>query len=87
LPNPARFGGDALGNNLLNSCAFQADGIKRILTHPSVFLGVGHGCRFDIGHAKTAELLKKPTLWFSTSYKIYDELFLRCFNEKNHGYY
>lgn len=77
------LGGDALGENPLNSHAFHQPNIKRILSHPKVYSGVGHGCRFGIKHYHNGLLLKKPTLWFSTSYEICDELSLRCENEKH----
>lgn len=77
------LGGDALGENPLNSHAFHQPNIKRILSHPKVYSGVGHGGRFGIKHYHNGLLLKKPTLWFSTSYEICDELSLRCENEKH----
>lgn len=37
------LGGDALGKNPLPSESFKKPPIQRILTHPQVFAGVGHG--------------------------------------------
>ena len=69
---------DALGENPLPSEAFKTKPIQNILNHPDVYVGVGHGCRFGIKNAKTGEPLLKPTLWFSSSIEICDELSLRC---------
>ena len=79
------LGGDALGENPLPSESFKKPPIQRILTHPQVFAGVGHGCRFNIRHKRSGKLLKKPTLWFSTAPEICDELSLRCQNETCKG--
>lgn len=76
------LGGDALGENPLPSESFKQPPIQRILSHPEVYSGVGHGCRFGIRHKKSQLLLKKPTLWFATAVELCDELALRCKNEQ-----
>lgn len=81
------LGGDALGENPLSSMSFTEPPISRILSHPLVYSGVSHGCRFGIEHIRTGEPLKKPTLWFSTSPEICDELLLRCLNETIPGHH
>ena len=81
------LGGDALGENPLSSMSFQEPPIRRILSHPAVYSGVSHGCRLGIRHVRTDELLKKPTLWFSTSPEICDELSMRCLNETIPGHH
>lgn len=80
-------GGDALGENPLSSVSFVQPPISRILSHPAVYSGVSHGCRLGIKHVRTGEPLKKPTLWFSTSPEICDELSVRCWNETVPGHH
>ena len=71
-------GDDCLGENPLTSRAFRHPILERILRHPSVYVGVGHGCRYGVKHYTSDKLLKKPTLWFSTSPEICNQLSLRC---------
>ena len=82
-----REGRDALGENPLCSESFKEKPIANILRHPEVYAGVGHGCRFGIKNARTGERLYKPTLWFSTSKEICDELSKRCENETKPGHH
>ena len=80
-------GNDALGENPLNSASFKEPEIQRILSHPEVYTGIGHGCRFGIKHLVSGKLLYKPTMWFSTSPEICDELSKRCLNETHPGHH
>ena len=80
-------GSDALGENPLTSASFTAVPIANVLNHPDVYTAVGHGCRFGIAHAKSGKPLLKPTLWFSTSVEICDELGKRCWNETCPGHH
>ena len=73
-------GGDALGENPVGSAAFKQPPIQRIINHPDVHVAAGHGCRFGVKHVKTGELLKNPTVWFSTSKDIVHELGRKCQN-------
>lgn len=77
-------GDDALGENPLGSYSFGERPIKEILEDDDVYVGIGHGCRYGIRHAKSKKLLKKPTLWFSTSPEICQELSLRCKGDHDH---
>ena len=77
-------GDDALAENPLASHAFKEPPISCLLGQPGIFVGVSHGCRFNVRHVDTQELLKKPTAWISTSQEIADELSLRC--ENSHGH-
>ena len=78
------LGGDALGENPLRSASFDEPAIKRILTHPGVYSSVGHGCRYGIVHPISKKPLNKPTVWFSTSQEICDELSLKCQRDHEH---
>ena len=78
-------GDDALGENPKLSASFHEKPIKNILNHPSVHTATGHGCRFGIRHAESKKLLLKPTLWFSTSPEICDQLGLVCKNKEHPG--
>lgn len=71
---------DALGKNPLASHAFKEPPIKRLLNRPEISVGVSHGCRFNMRHPQNGMLLKKPTLWISTSVEIADAVSLRCEN-------
>ena len=82
-----RLGGDALGENPLPSASFQTPPIQRVLKHPQVFSGVSHGCRFGVEERGTGRLLLKPTMWFSTSPEICDELSKRCRCEQTPGHH
>lgn len=73
-------GDEALGENPLGSYSFNEKPIERICNHPEVHVGVGHGCRYGVRHRRSGLLLKKPTLWFSTSREIIEELSKRCKN-------
>ena len=77
-------GDDALAENPLCSKAWSVPAMKRILGHPEVYAGVGHGCRFNVRSSSSGMLLKKPTLWVSTSPEICDALSLRCQNTSGH---
>ena len=79
-----RNGDDALGENPLTSQSFRRPPIQRILNHPEVHAGVSHGCRFNLRNKSNGLLLKKPTLWFSTSLEICEELSKRCPNTQKH---
>ena len=78
-------GDDAVGENPKLSASFHEKPIKNILNHPSVHTATGHGCRFGIRHAESKKLLLKPTLWFSTSPEICDQLGLVCKNKEHPG--
>ena len=71
---------DALGENPLNSASFTIDPIKRTLQRLKVYTGVSHGCRLGVKHPLSGKPMMKPTLWFSTSSEICDELSKRCTN-------
>ena len=77
-------GDDALAENPLCSRSFKVPAMQRVINHPQVFLGVSHGCRFNLRSISTGLLLKKPTLWVSTSPEICDALSLRCPNSSGH---
>ena len=77
-----RRGDDALGENPLWSAAFRTPPLRRILDHPEVHRAVSHGCRYGLKHPKLGLFLKKPTLWFSTSREICDELSKKCCNSE-----
>jgi hypothetical protein len=79
------LGGDALGENPLRSASFDQPPLRRLMSHPAVFSVVGHGCRYGIKHAISQEPLLKPTVWFSTSQEICDELSLKCKNRIKPG--
>ena len=74
-------GRDALGKSHLLNGSLKDTSLRNILHHPEVHVGVGHGCRFGVKNSNTNLLLHHPTLWFSTSKEIRDELSLRCKNE------
>ena len=76
-----QHGGDILAENPLASYAFREPPIQRILRHPDVSVGVSHGCQFNLRSVQTKELLKKPTLWISTSVDMCDALSKRCPNK------
>ena len=82
--NQLARGDDALAENPLCSKAWSVPTMKRILGHPEVYAGVGHGCRFNVRSSASGKLLKKPTLWVSTSPEICDALSLRCLNTAGH---
>lgn len=73
-------GDDALAENPLASQSFKVPAMRRIMNHPQVYLGVGHGCRFNLRSSKTNLLIKRPTLWIATSPELCDALSLRCPN-------
>jgi hypothetical protein len=77
-------GCDALAENPLPSLSFQRPPIQRVLCRPGIFTGVSHGCRFGLRNCQNNLLLKKPTLWISTSWEICDSLSKRCTNTKTH---
>ena len=77
-------GDDALAENPLCSLSFSVPPMQRVLRHPKVYIGVGHGCRFNMRSSASGLLLKKPTLWISTSPELCDELALRCINGPGH---
>ena len=77
-------GDDALAENPLASYAFKEAPIQRILRHPDVSVGVSHGCQFNLRSSQTGLLLKKPTLWISTSVEICDALSKRCPTRPGH---
>lgn len=52
-----------------------------------MYAGVGHGCRYGVKHVRSGKLLLQPTLWFSTSPEICDELARRCKNEECPGHH
>ena len=69
----------------MRSESFKTPPIARVLAHPQVYSAVGHGCRFGVKHAANKLPLLKPTLWFSTSVEICEQLAKRCLNEKHPG--
>lgn len=75
-------GGDILLENPLASASFRRPAIQRILCSPLVYAGISHGCRFNFRSSADGKLLRKPTMWISTSPEICDELSLRCPNTK-----
>ena len=77
-------GGDALGENPVGSQSFQQPPVQRIINHPEVTSRIGHGCRHNIRHVRSGRLLQKPTVWFSTSPEIVDELGLKCKGDHEH---
>ena len=77
-------GDDALAENPLCSKSFNVPAMQRVLNHPSVFAGVGHGCRFGVRNVTNGMLLKKPTMWIATSPEICNALSLRCPNRAGH---
>lgn len=77
-------GDDALAENPLCSKSFNVPAMRRVLNHPNVFAGVGHGCRYGVRNASNNLLLKKPTMWISTSPEICNALSLRCPNRAGH---
>ena len=79
-----RRGDDALSENPLCSKSWAVPAMRRVLDHPQVFAGVSHGCRLGVKSSATGELLKKPTLWVSTSPEICDALAVRCRNRPGH---
>jgi hypothetical protein len=78
-------GDDALFEQPLGSAALKKRPIQNIMNMEGVFIGVGHGCMFGIKNVKTDKLVKKPTLWCSTSCEICDELSVRCDHNHEHG--
>lgn len=80
-------GDDALAENPLASYAFKEAPIQRILRHPDVSVGVSHGCQFGLRSVQSGLLLKKPTLWISTSQEICEELSKRCPNRPGKKYH
>ena len=77
-------GDDCLSESPLASQSFRKPPIQRILNHPEVYAGISHGCQFNLRNATNGLLLKRPTLWFSTSIEIRDELSKRCPNTNTH---
>ena len=75
-----KHGDDILGEKPLPSAAFREPQLERILSHPKIHHVVGHGCRYSMRHPKNCLLLKKPTLWFSSSPEICHELSRKCHN-------
>ena len=73
-------GDDALAENPLTSASFTTEPIKRTLQHPTVYTAVSHGCQFGMKHPKNGKPLLKPTLWFSTSVEICEQLARKCTN-------
>ncbi len=78
-------GDDALGENPLHSASFSEGSVREVLEDPEVFVGIGHGCMYGIRNIKTGHLLRKPTLWFSTSPEICQELSKTCDGKHEHG--
>ena len=74
---------DALAENPIASASFRRPPIQRVLCRKDVFAGVSHGCRFELRCPRSGLLLKKPTMWISTSQEICDELSQRCKNAKH----
>lgn len=78
---------DAPGENPLLSRSFRTPIMKRVLAHPKVHAVVGHGCRFNMRNPYNNLLMKKPTMWFSTSIEICDELGKKCPNTFHHKFH
>eukprot|EP00438_Fugacium_kawagutii_P019541 Skav235674 [mRNA] locus=scaffold358:1207972:1219069:- [translate_table: standard] len=76
--------GDLLLENPLASQSIKEPPLQRILNHPKIYMGVSHGCQFNFRSSAAGLLLKKPTMWISTSQEILDELSQRCPNTKTH---
>ena len=77
-------GDDALAENPLCSKSFNVPAMRRVLNHPNVYAGVGHGCRFGVRNCSNNKLVKKPTMWISSSPEICNALSLRCPNRAGH---
>ena len=77
-------GDDALTESPLDSRSFNEPQMQRIMKHPDIYVGVGHGCRFNVRSSCTGLFLKRPTLWVSTSPEMCDALSLRCPNREGH---
>ena len=71
-------GDDALGESLIGSSHFSESPIEKLLVDNRIFVGVGDGCRHGTKYGKAKSLLRKPTLWFSTSREICQELSRNC---------
>lgn len=69
----------------MNSSSFSEDAVKEVMEDPEIFVGIGHGCMYGVKHVKTKQPLKKPTLWFSTSPEICQELSKTCSGQHEHG--
>jgi hypothetical protein len=76
-------GDDALGESPLLSRSFKCPTMRRVLGHPLVYTSVTHGCRYGFVNFYDGRPLKKPTLWFSTSPEICDQLSKKCPNSHN----
>lgn len=69
----------------LRSRSFKEKPIQNVLNHPKVVSGIGHGCQYGIRSIRDGKPLKKPTMWFSTSQEIVDELCHKCKGDHDHG--